>query len=424
MRKKKVWSGFLGLMMAGALLCQAAGCGSIVEQPEASSENGNSGIEPTGKDSEQKTDERFADSYMNFALELFQESVKESTGENVLIAPFSVQLALAMSANGANGETKTQMEEVISSGMTIEELNEYWGDYLNGSDKTQLKIANSIWIRDEDENIQIEEGFIEKNASYYGAEILKKPFDQQTLADINQWISDHTDGMIENMLDRMDSSSVVYLVNALAFEGEWKEVYSSDQVSDGIFTTEAGEKQTVSMMYSSENYYLEGKNATGFMKKYKDGKYSFVALLPKEGMSIEEYVSGLDAKTLQDTLESKQITTVDTCLPKFSCDYGISMRQILEDMGMEAAFDHEAADFSKLGTISQGNIYLDEVLHRSFITVDELGTKAGAATVVAKDGCALIETPEVYLDHPFFYMILDDETNLPVFMGIVTNFAE
>ncbi len=373
-----------------------------------------------------EADEKFEEACLDFSLELFRKSLEDSEKKNLLISPLSVQLALAMTANGADGETKSQMEDVLAKGMTIEELNKYLYAYRECKDKSQLKIANSIWFRDDEQKIQVEESFLETNASYYDAGIFEAAFDEQTVADINQWISKNTDGMIENMLEELDENSVMCLINALAFEGEWAEVYNTDQIFDGIFTTQEGEEQKVSMMSSSENYYLENENSTGFIKNYKDGKYSFVALLPKEGMSLEEYVAGLDSKTLQTTLDNVQNKMVFANLPKFSYEYSVSMEKILKTMGMEAAFDTKEADFSKLGTSNEGNLYIGEVLHKTFITVDELGTKAGAATIVEiyTEGAALEEPKIVHLDRPFFYMIWDNENNLPVFMGTVTDLNE
>lgn len=423
MKKKNVYVAILSVLTAGTLMLQTVGCG--VGEDDVQAQNLMKDVKAQ-KASGKEADENFENSYLDFSLNLFQNSLKESEEENLLISPLSVQLALAMTANGADGKTKQQMEAVLGGWMTVEELNRYLYSYRERKNNSQLRIANSIWFQDDAEKIQIEESFLETNASYYDAGVYEAPFDQQTVTDINNWISKNTDGMIENMLEQLDEDAVMCLVNALAFEGEWKEVYTTDQILEGTFLNEAGIEQKVSMMHSSENYYLEEENAIGFIKDYKDGKYSFAALLPKEGMSLEAYVNTLDSESLQKTLKEVQTKEVYAAIPKFSYEYSFSMENILKGMGMEDAFSAEEADFSKLGTSSQGNIYIGEVLHKTFITVDELGTKAGAATVVEmySEG-AMIEEPKVVeLNRPFFYMILDNETGLPVFMGTVTDLAE
>jgi serpin B len=163
------------------------------------------------------------------------------------------------------------------------------------------------------------------------------------------------------------------------------------------------------------------------MKYYKGGKYAFVALLPNEGVSVSEYISSLDGKSLSEMLANAQIATVCTCIPKFETEYEVEMRAILSKMGMTDAFDMYAADFTGLGTSTAGNIFISRVLHKTFMSVGERGTKAGAATVVEmKDGCAEIPTEikTVYLNRPFVYMLVDCENNIPFFIGTMMDAEE
>ena len=173
-------------------------------------------------------------------------------------------------------------------------------------------------------------------------------------------------------------------------------------------------------MYGSEGTYFEDEKATGFMKRYKGGKYAFVAMLPNEGVSVSEYIASLDGESLNALLANPQYGTVHTSIPKFETEYKVEMSEILQDMGMTEAFDMYNADFEGLGTSTGGNIYISRVLHKTFISVGEKGTKAGAATIVEmKDGAAAepTEPKEVYLDRPFVYMLVDCENNIPFFIG-------
>ena len=354
----------------------------------------------------------------DFAIRLFKAS-KES-GKNTLISPLSVLCALAMTANGAEEETLAQMEEVL--GMTTEELNLYLYSYMKNlpqGDKYKLSLANSIWFT-EDERFTIKQDFLQTNADYYGADIYKAPFDKQTLKDINNWVKQNTDGMIPEILDQIPPEAIMYLANALAFEAEWSEIYEKHQVKDGEFTKEDGTKQDVKFMYGSEGTYFEDEKATGFMKRYKGGKYAFVAMLPNEGVSVSEYIASLDGESLNALLANPQYATVRTSIPKFETEYKVEMSDILQSMGMTEAFDMYNADFEGLGTSTDGNIYISRVLHKTFISVGEKGTKAGAATIVEmKDGAAAetTEPKEVYLDRPFAYMLVDCENNIPFFIG-------
>jgi serpin B len=150
------------------------------------------------------------------------------------------------------------------------------------------------------------------------------------------------------------------------------------------------------------------------MKKYNGGQYAFVALLPKDGISVSEYIAALDGADLYAMLSNPQHTTVYTTLPKFETEYDVEMSGILKGMGMPNAFNSNA-DFSG---ISPSGIYISRVLHKTFISVSERGTKAGAATAVEMNCTGYPQDPkEVYLDRPFVYMLVDLENNIPFFIG-------
>ena len=369
------------------------------------------------------SDDDFSQSQMRLAVDMFKSSVLESKNENVLISPLSVQLALAMTANGADGETKAEMEALLGGKISLEELNEYLYTYvknLPSDDKFKLQIANSIWFRDDEGRLQVEQDFLQKNADYYGAQVYKDTFDEQTLKDINNWAKEHTDGMIDKIIEEIDPDTVMYLINALVFDAEWEHVYDKSDVYKGKFTNIGGTEKQIDMMHSEESVYLQDKNAIGFMKTYSGGKYSFAALLPNEGVDIYDYIAGLTGESLTKTLSTSQSGMVMATLPKFSYEYELTMNELLKDMGMPTAFSSSSADFSKLGKSTRGNIYIGEVLHKTFISVDELGTKAGAVTKVEmEDECAPMSEWIVNLNRPFVYMIVDNETNLPVFIGTV-----
>ena len=353
----------------------------------------------------------------DFALRLFKETNED--GKNVLISPLSVLCALSMTANGAEGTTLEQMEEVL--GMSVEDLNLYLYTYLTSlpsGDKYKLSLANSIWFTD-DNGVSVNGDFLKTNASYYGADIYKTPFDRQTLKDINNWVKKNTDRMIPKILDDIPDEAIMYLVNALAFEAEWVDIYKKYQVRNGIFTTENGEIENVDLMYGEENRYLEDENATGFIKYYNGRKYAFVALLPNEGVSVSEYLASLDGASLSALIANAETSRVNSAIPKFEVEYGKEMSEILKKMGMTDAFDADLANFGGLGSSAYGNIYISRVIHKTFIEVGEKGTKAGAATVVevSDKAEAPMETKEVILDRPFVYMLIDCENNILFFIG-------
>ena len=359
-----------------------------------------------------------------FGVRLFQNSFEE--GKNTLISPLSVLYALAMTTNGADGETLTQMEQVL--GMDCDNLNSFMLSYLDllpEAEAYKLNLANSIWFKD-DPNFEVQQTFLQTNADYYGAGAYKAPFDEGTRNDINNWVKEHTDGMIPEIIDQIPNEAIMYLVNALAFEAEWEEAYKEHQVWEEEFTMEDGTRQNAEMMYSEEYNYLEDDLATGFMKFYKDRRYAFVAMLPNVGVSVSQYVSSLTGEHLQNLLNNPHYVSVHTTMPKFETEYDIEMSEALQEMGIVDAFDARVADFSRLGSYNGDgmNICINRVLHKTFISVTELGTRAGAATAVELEcGSAFIEMDykEVVLDRPFVYMLIDCETNLPFFIGTMMN---
>lgn len=357
--------------------------------------------------------------YADFAAELL---VKCYDGGNTLLSPLSVLGALGMTAGGAEGETLAQMESVL--GMRAEEIAAYLAAFENGgSDKAKLSIANSLWVR---EDLKVREEFLQKNTDGYGASIFKTAFGDDTAAQINKWVEEHTDGLVKDILDRVPAVAVMYLVNALAFDAEWETLYEENNVRAHDFTDADGKKSEAEMMYSEESRYLEDENTTGFIKYYAGRRYAFAALLPNENISIADYVASLDGEKLTSLLENVQNQTVDAGLPRFESEYAVTLNDALVKMGMTDAFDDSKADFSGMAELDDGNsLCISRVLHKTFIAVDERGTKAGAATVVEMtEGAAYMpEQPkEVILDRPFVYMLVDCENgNAPIFIGVTAS---
>ena len=361
----------------------------------------------------------------DFGLRLFQAGKKD--GENTLISPLSVLCALAMTTNGAKEETRAQMETVL--GMKAEDLNEYLYSYMKGlprSETCKLDLANSIWFTDDD-SFAVNRDFLQTNADYYGADLYQAPFNDATCRAINDWVKEKTDGMIPQILDHIPADAVMYLVNALAFDAQWASPYNENQVRENLFTREDGTKETVELLFDREHVYLETENAAGFLKYYDGDEYAFAALLPNEGVTVAELVDSLTGAELHELLTHPEDVPVETAIPKFESDYSAELSDVLRDMGMPLAFDGDRADFTDLG-IADWNIYISRVLHKTFISVGEKGTRAGAATVVEMAKNTSFMPPEevktVFLDRPFVYMLVDCRTGTPFFIGTMMNPGE
>lgn len=375
----------------------------------------------------QTADNRFITSTAGFSMELFRQSVQNGpAGENTLISPESVLSALAMTANGAGSSTRSDMESVLCNGMAMEEFNPYMYTYINkltGSEDVSFHLANSIWIKDNADEIQVHEDFLQTDKTYYNADAFLAAFDDETVTDINNWVDTNTNGMIPSLLNEIPEGTVMYLINALAFEGTWETPYEESQINEeGTFTNSNGKEETVPMLNSTEGEYLTGKHATGFIKYYEGGEFAFLALLPEEGMTVEEYVDTLTAEEYLSLYNNREYRDVIVRIPEFSYEYSTELKEPLSNMGMAGAF-LPSADFTNMADTDTGELFISRVLHKTYIELDRAGTKAAAVTAVEmnKESCAIDteEPPMVFLDRPFVYAIIDTETGLPIFMGTV-----
>lgn len=346
-----------------------------------------------------------------FALGLLRASHKE--GENALVSPLSAFSALAMTAQGAQGQTLTQMEDVLTmptGNMAI------WLSQFHSS--PELRLANGIWFA-EDDRLTVNDAFMDTAADAFQAEIHHSPMNQDTCDAINAWVSHKTDGMIPSILEEIPEDAMVYLVNALAFEAQWPVPYLDHQVTDSIFTTEDGREQEMELMHSTEHLYLETDTTTGFIKPYKDSRYGFAVLLPREDVSLRDCLDSLTGEAFERLIRNPADAIVYAALPKFEAEFDTELSEALKSMGMTDAFDAGLADFSGMGTCPDGNLFISRVKHRTFLSVGEQGTKAGAATVIemALGAAYNPDIKTVTLDRPFIYAIVDMELGFPIFIG-------
>ena len=360
-------------------------------------------------------DTAFEENLANFSINLFQKSVTDK--QNSLISPLSVSQALAMTANGADGETLSQMEQVLG-GIPIDDLNGYFLGYvqkLPSGGKTKFHIANSIWYRDD---LRVQKDFLGVNAAYYHAEAYQSAFDDQTVNAINSWAKSNTEGMIDKLLDTIDNEDVMYLINAVTFDSKWANPYEKDDIHKDTFVDINGAKKTVDFMHSEEAKYLDDGKATGFIRPYSSG-YSFVALLPNKDVSTAGYIQSLTGAGFLQTIQNAKECKVYVDLPKFTYDYAIQLKEPLIVLGMPDAFSN-SADFAKMIAPTDNSVNISKVLHKTYISVDEEGTKAGAITLftVMSNAPTMVDE-SVILNRPFLYAIIDNQTDLPIFLGTV-----
>lgn len=345
--------------------------------------------------------------YNDFAFESFKQMIQED--KNTLYSPLSLSYALAMCASGANQNTLTQIEKVF--GLTKQDLDAYLSLYKSNH---FLKIANSIWLKDEKE-LHVKEEFLSTCSSYYQAEIFKAFLNHQTVGHINDWVKDKTDEMIPEIIQQIDSQTKLLLINALSFNGDWKHPYQAEYTRNDDFFSIDGKIKNVSFMHNEESSYIETEKALGIIKKYKDSDYAFIALLPQ--IDIHDYIKQLNGKEISELFSHIQNEKAIVSLPKFQIESQIDLNNILMNMGMSDAFDMNKADFSKMAT-SKENIYIGNILQKAFFKIDEKGTEAATVTdVEIKEGAVMIQPKEINFNRPFVFMIVDQSNQSPLFIG-------
>lgn len=357
----------------------------------------------------------------SFAIDMFKESILTNSSENIMLSPISVVNALAMTSNGAVGDTLNEMETLL--GGNRQEIATYLKNYnsILRASNNHINIANSIWFKDS-VKLEVKDEFLQLNKDYFDADVYKSQFNDDTLTDINSWVSENTDGMIDSIIQEIPDNAIMYLINAVSFDAEWDEIYLETKVNEGEFFNADGTISKIEFMTSEESQVIVLEKGVGFIKPYKNDEYSFIGILPNDGVSIQELVEELTSKDLNSIVNGANFEDVDVVLPKFKVEYSTELSNLLANMGMVQAFESNNADFSDMAT-GDGNIYIGNVLHKTFINVDEKGTQAGAVTAVEmlmKMAMPMMKR-EIRLDSPFIYLIVDNRQNIPIFLGNINN---
>ncbi len=349
---------------------------------------------------------------------------------NVLISPISLQMALGMTAAGSDAGSKTRSElmAVLMPGSQEEPAALHaemasFAERMKSSRDVEWNVANSVWLNDNGE-VKLADEFLSTASNYYKAELYSAPFNETTLKEINDWVCEHTKERIPTILNELDPDARIALVNAVCFDAEWEEPYEEYDVSkDMTFTNADGLKVNATMLSSTESRVIQLAGGLGFVRPYKGGQYSFVGILPPEGMSTGDYLqklldSGEDFSNAY--LNSHTSRDVYVRIPEFKTEFGSNMDEILKGLGVNEAYTN-GANFHEMVTEDSAPVKIGTVEHKAMIKVDRTGTEAAASTVVVMDKLTAVEPMEepyrVYLDRPFVYAIVDDATGVPVFLG-------
>jgi serpin B len=442
MNKERLRNGRTRGALGVSILLLLIGCSSVSESNVASNSNQSSQASTddqgasndngsTMKDENKSAggaiDARLVSANTSFGFKLYHEVAIKGAGNNVFISPASVALCLAMTYNGAVGETKEAMERALEiHGLTHAELNHAYAalrsELENPDPRVQLQIANSLWAR---KGISFNPAFIARNKEFYGAEVTALDFgDPGAPAIINAWVKDKTKDKIEKIVDSIDAQSVLFLINAIYFKGAWSTEFDKAKTKDDAFTIGSGSQKRLPMMTQSGKYdYYEAANFQAVSLPYGSGRVSMYVFLPAAGTSIDQFLPSLTTANWDAWMKRFSKTQGAIVLPRFKVEYEITLNDALKALGMGVAFDPDRANFAGMFQTAQ-SAFISKVKHKTFAEVNEEGTEAAAVTS-AEISVTSIAPPrksfKMVVDRPFFFAIRDNKTGSVLFLGSIVD---
>ena len=349
----------------------------------------------------------------------FNDLCKTNNKENVCLSPLSAQFALAMVANGAEDKTKEEIYKAVGSSTNA---NSYYKELLHTLNTNydwqhcEVNVANSIWINNK---LSVKEPFITENKENFDAAIETVEFNDSTLHRINEWCSEMTKEKIPTILNDINPNDRMYLINALYFNAVWNKKFNKENTKKESFTTENGKVVKVDMMKQRENsLYCNNKDFEITVKRYYDGEYSMLLALPKKGVKCDETAQAI-MSNLEKYLSEMSRCEVDLSMPKFTVEFGSSLKQVLEQQGITRAFGKRA----QFNGISDEPLCISDIMQKTYIKVDEDGTEAAAVTAL-RVGAMSMRPQNIIpmkLDRPFVFAIIKNDSNEVLFIGKIGN---
>jgi serine protease inhibitor len=364
-----------------------------------------------------------ADAANDFSFALFRQLSSAQRDSNVFTSPLSASMALGMTMNGAAGATYDQMRTALAFGNAGE--NDIDAGYkgliglLRGLDPSvDFQIANSIWYR---RDFPFESSFLDAGTRWFDAKVSGLDFsDPAAVNTINQWVSTATAGKIPTIVDGIDDSNVMFLINAIYFKGSWRDRFDAAQTLDAPFHGIAGDQPAKLMHRTGSMHYLVTPTFEAVDLPYGNSAFSMTVLLPREGMSVEALAASLQESAWSSWMGQFHDAEVDLYLPRFRMEWARQLNDDLRSLGMRDAFIGNVADFTRMSSRGR-ELFISEVRQKTYVDVNEEGTEAAAATSV---GISVTSAPmrvPVRVDRPFVFAIRERLTGTIIFMGkIVT----
>lgn len=350
--------------------------------------------------------------------------IEPSKEGNRFISSASLFMAVSMVYNGADGVMKEEIAEVLEvPGMEADELNRANASLMNQlyseTEAIQLNIGNSIWLNEE---YQFQEEFAKNNEDYFNAEIEEiDVMDNGSVKRINDWVKESTNGKIEEITEEpLNSNLVMMLLNAIYFKEDWQYPFEEDDTAEKDFHLESGSVKAVPLMKLNEPLpYLETEDFQAVALPYGEGEITMKVFLPKEDSTVAQFEETLNRENWDKWNSAFQERFGTVRLPRFELDDEVGLNDPLKKLGMTAAFEQDA-EFTKM-VEGDGMLYIDTVIQKTYLNLNEEGTEAAAVTAITMEGSSgSAEEPfEMQVDRPFFITIEDVETGLILFMGAI-----
>jgi serine protease inhibitor len=358
----------------------------------------------------------------SFAFGLVREVARADADANVFLSPLSASMALGMTMNGAAGETFEAMRSTLAfEGLTQDEINASYRsliDLLHRLDpRVQMAVANSIWYR---QGFPFESAFLQRTRTHFDAEVRGLDFgDPATVGVVNSWVKNKTSGRIDSILEQVDPDDVMYLINAIYFKGAWSKQFDRSRTHDAPFYDARGQARigTARMMHHDGPVsHFRGSDFEAVDLPYGGGAFSLTVLLPERGVDVNDLLAKLDSERWNQMVGGFSEAGLEVYLPKFRLEYEKSLVSTLEALGMGVAFDAGRADFTGMSPRGK-ELYISDVLQKTFVDVNEEGTEAAAVTKVTIRVTSM--PPSFRADRPFIFAIRERFSGTILFVGVM-----
>ena len=357
-----------------------------------------------------------------FAFDLMNQTLANTSEKNVFISPLSVSIALGMARNGAIGVTKTEMETALKmNGLTDAEINTYYKLMQNTlpdlDPKTKLSIANSIWYRN---TFDVKADFLKTNQDFFSSKVAALDFNSpKAVETINNWCSDNTNGLIPEVIQTIDPEQMMFLINAIYFKGTWIKQFDKKDTHEATFTNELNQPVKVNMMNKTDSFaYADDELAQYLDLPYGNNAFSMTVILPKGNNKASDIFKTITPENFNQLLNQLESQKVIVSLPRFKVKNKFKLNSMLQSMGMPKAFQ-ENAEFDNISMLKP--LYIGFVQHDTYVEVTEEGTEAAAVTTIGFETTSMPANPYFVVNKPFVFIIREKSSGVILFMGKIGN---